>query len=205
LGRYPTNVRIFPDPILFMAGLKLSWEHGQQRPAIIVGGKAARIKDRKYKTRGGSSKPPMKHKLVQGSSSTRATRAKSASLKDNSLFLTISDDDEGLLDVLELQDANACHLKFSAITPPTWKGYLDNQLDLELLDLHDRCYARQAVADNAVNQRARELLKVSLSTLESKVASLEAEKVRLEASEVSLSKELENAKLDRAEVLASIY
>ncbi|GKE44381.1 hypothetical protein Tco_1471665, partial [Tanacetum coccineum] len=34
---YPTSVRVFPDPILFMVGLKSSWEHGQQRPAIIVG------------------------------------------------------------------------------------------------------------------------------------------------------------------------
>ncbi|GKC64691.1 hypothetical protein Tco_1097289 [Tanacetum coccineum] len=39
LGRYPTSVRVIDDPILFLAGLKPSWEFGQQRPAIIVGGK----------------------------------------------------------------------------------------------------------------------------------------------------------------------
>nr|GEW28124.1 hypothetical protein [Tanacetum cinerariifolium] len=39
LGRYPTSVRVFNDPILFLAGLKPSWEFGQQRPAIIVGDK----------------------------------------------------------------------------------------------------------------------------------------------------------------------
>ncbi|GJV93248.1 hypothetical protein Tco_1541061 [Tanacetum coccineum] len=39
LGRYPISVRVFDDPILFLAGLKPSWEFGQQRPAIIVGGK----------------------------------------------------------------------------------------------------------------------------------------------------------------------
>ncbi|GKC54705.1 hypothetical protein Tco_1077450 [Tanacetum coccineum] len=39
LGRYPTSVRVFPDLIIFMAGLKPSWEHGQQRLAIIVGEK----------------------------------------------------------------------------------------------------------------------------------------------------------------------
>ncbi|GJU47363.1 hypothetical protein Tco_1204629 [Tanacetum coccineum] len=33
-------------------------------------------------------------------------------------------------------------------------------MDVELLDLHDRCYARQAVVDNAVNRRSRELLQV---------------------------------------------
>ncbi|GJS33211.1 hypothetical protein Tco_0531593 [Tanacetum coccineum] len=224
----------------------------------------------------------LKHKLVQGSSSTHATHAKTASSKDNSLFLTISNNDEGLHGVLELQDANACHLKISAITPSAWKGHLDNHLDLELLDLHDHCYVRQVVVDNVVNRRARELIKVveqmkgecdvlkerekakdqecedlkvkcettmigfdknmamivlrekissllgdikehkvnldrillesqkwaryhvSLSTLELKVASLEAEKVRLEAAEASLRQELENAKLDKAEVVLKV-
>ncbi|GKA11141.1 hypothetical protein Tco_0690574, partial [Tanacetum coccineum] len=27
LSRYPTSVRVFPDPIIFLAGLKPSWEH----------------------------------------------------------------------------------------------------------------------------------------------------------------------------------
>nr|GEX05498.1 hypothetical protein [Tanacetum cinerariifolium] len=66
----------------------------------------------------------------------------------------------GLLDCFELKDANACHLKISAIILPAWKGHLDNQMDLELLDLHDRCYTRQAVVDNAVNRRAREFLQI---------------------------------------------
>ncbi|GJW53859.1 hypothetical protein Tco_0097944 [Tanacetum coccineum] len=33
-------------------------------------------------------------------------------------------------------------------------------MDVELLDLHDRSYVRQAVVDNAVNKRSRELLQV---------------------------------------------
>ncbi|GJW26433.1 hypothetical protein Tco_0040244 [Tanacetum coccineum] len=33
-------------------------------------------------------------------------------------------------------------------------------MDLELLDLHDRCYTRQAMVDNIVNKRAREFLQV---------------------------------------------
>ncbi|GJV65538.1 hypothetical protein Tco_1476366 [Tanacetum coccineum] len=206
LGRYPTSVRVFPDPILFLAGLKSSWEHGQQHPAILVYGKemafrnfiyteddedllffpkepslglgtgspsvlvnteplkadkelviqpaevmadsrknpkpelivvhpgsvAARIKDRKCKTRGGSSRPLIKRKLAPG----RATRAKNSS-KEDVPFLTVSNDDEGLLDVLELKDATACHIKISAITPLAWKNHLDNNIDLELLDLHD--------------------------------------------------------------------
>ncbi|GJT59205.1 hypothetical protein Tco_1002738, partial [Tanacetum coccineum] len=33
-------------------------------------------------------------------------------------------------------------------------------MDVELLDLHDRCYARQAIVDNVVNRRFRELLHI---------------------------------------------
>ncbi|GJZ50594.1 hypothetical protein Tco_0604784 [Tanacetum coccineum] len=47
-----------------------------------------------------------------------------------------------------------------AITPRAWKGFLDNHLDVDLLDLHDRCYARQAVVDNTVNRKSHELLEV---------------------------------------------
>ncbi|GKB54221.1 hypothetical protein Tco_0904974 [Tanacetum coccineum] len=184
--------------------------------------------------------------------------------------------------VLELRNANACHLKTSNITPLVWKSHLDNQMNVELLDLHDRCYVRQTVMDNAVNRRALELLKVveqmkgecdvlkekekardkecdelkakceaamaifdnilavnvfcekiatlfgevkedkasldtmlreskkwagyqvSLSTLESKVASLEAEKARLKAVETSLRQEVENVKHDRANVVSKV-
>ncbi|GKF44354.1 hypothetical protein Tco_0130906 [Tanacetum coccineum] len=65
-----------------------------------------------------------------------------------------------LSDVLELKDATASHLKISTITPPAWKNHLDNHMDVELLDLHDRCYATQAVVDNAINMRSHELLQV---------------------------------------------
>ncbi|GKD78488.1 hypothetical protein Tco_1341109 [Tanacetum coccineum] len=71
---------------------------------IHPGSVAGRIRERKCKTRGGSSRPPVKH-------------------------------DEGLPDVLELHNANASPLKIFDITPPAWKGHLDNQLNLELLDL----------------------------------------------------------------------
>nr|GEY38529.1 hypothetical protein [Tanacetum cinerariifolium] len=66
-----------------------------------------------------------------------------------------------LPDVLELKDATACHLKIFAITPLAWKNHLDNYIDVELVDLHDRCYTRQVVVDNAVNRRSRELLQAT--------------------------------------------
>ncbi|GKD80001.1 hypothetical protein Tco_1342622, partial [Tanacetum coccineum] len=118
------------------------------------------IKDRKCKTRGGLSRPFVKRKLAPGSSNSRATRAKTSSSKEDAPFLTVSDDDEGLPDVFELKDATDCDLKISAITPPTCKNHLDNHMDVELLDVHDRCYARQAMVNNDVNMRSCELLQV---------------------------------------------
>ncbi|GJV42061.1 hypothetical protein Tco_1420501 [Tanacetum coccineum] len=170
--------------------------------------------------RRGSSKPHVKRKLVHGSLSTCTSRVKTTSSKDNSLFLTISDNDKGKL-LLNYRDGNACHLKISAITPSAWKGHLENQLDLELLDLHDRCYVRQE-KEKARDQECEELrvkcettmnefdknstagYQVSLSTLESKVASLEVKKVRLEVVEASLRQELENAKLDWKEAFEEV-
>nr|GEV21268.1 putative reverse transcriptase domain-containing protein [Tanacetum cinerariifolium] len=135
---------------------------------------AGRIKDRKCRKRG-YSKPPVKRKLFQG-----------------------------LLDILELQDANAYHLKISNIIPLSWRRYLDNQLDAKLLNLYNRCYARQAVVDNAINRISWELLKVSLSALESKVSSLKAEKAKLEATKASLHQEVESVRRDRAEVVSKV-
>ncbi|GKA30916.1 hypothetical protein Tco_0717221 [Tanacetum coccineum] len=60
----------------------------------------------------------------------------------------------------EMLTAVDCHMMISNVTPMAWKGHLDHQSEVELLDLHDRCYARHAVVDNAINSRAQELLKV---------------------------------------------
>ncbi|GJX39006.1 hypothetical protein Tco_0252309 [Tanacetum coccineum] len=134
-------------------------EHGQQRLAIMAGGKEMAFRnfiyteddedlaflpkepspgfDRKCKTRGGSSRPPDKRKLASWSSTSHATRSKTSSSKDDALFLTVSDDDEGLPDISKLKDVAAYHLKISAITPPSWKNHLDNHMDFKLMDLHD--------------------------------------------------------------------
>ncbi|GKD96027.1 hypothetical protein Tco_1379924 [Tanacetum coccineum] len=37
VARHPANVQSFPDPILFLAGLKMSWKHTSKRLAIFVG------------------------------------------------------------------------------------------------------------------------------------------------------------------------
>ncbi|GJU27314.1 hypothetical protein Tco_1165935 [Tanacetum coccineum] len=128
-------------------------------PTMRSGSVAERMKNRKCRTKG-STKPLVKRRLVQAGSSSRATHQKTSPSKVEFAFLTISYDEERLSDVPELQNVTACHLMISNITHPSWKGHLDNQVDTKLLDLHDRCYARKAVVDNAVNRRARELLKI---------------------------------------------
>nr|GEU31948.1 probable xyloglucan endotransglucosylase/hydrolase protein 30 [Tanacetum cinerariifolium] len=280
-------------PILFLAGLKPSWEHGQQQPAIMAGRKemafrnfiytkddddldflpkepslgfgigspstsvnteppkdveepevqpvkvtadseespkagvfvvhlgsvATRIKERKCKTRGGSLRPLVKRKLASGPLSSRAMRAKTFAFKDVASFLSISNNDEGLPDCFELKDANACHLKISAITLPAWKGHLGNQIDLELLDLHDRYYTERSREEEYEGLRVK--CKVVMAefdqnpvvlALREKISSLtadvtkhkEADKARLEAVEVSLHREVEELKQDRRDVVSMV-
>nr|GEZ16533.1 hypothetical protein [Tanacetum cinerariifolium] len=197
----------------------------ERGPVFVVhpGSVAARVKERKCNTRGGSLRSPIKRKLASGLLSSRAMRAKTFASQDDPSFLSISDNDEGLPDCFKLKESNACHLKISAITLPAWKGHLDNQIDLELLDLHDRCYTRQAVVDNAVNRRAHEFLQViekmsgeadnpAILALQEKISSLtadvtenkEADKARLEAVEVSLHREVEELKQDRRDVVSKV-
>nr|GEX03490.1 hypothetical protein [Tanacetum cinerariifolium] len=236
LSRYPASVRVFPDPVLFMVSNDLrSWRAERnfiytkddeeltflpKEPSLRFG-PAARIKDRKYKTRGGPSRPPVKRKLAYGSSTSHATRTKTSSSKDDASFLTVFDDDEGLPDVIKFKDANACHLKISAIIPPAWKNHLDNHIDLDLLDLHDQpCYGSPPEKISALSTQAKEH-KLSLDrmmlesqkwtgyqqillTLELKVTTLETKKARLEALEVSIQKEVEELKQDRRELVSKV-
>ncbi|GJR33599.1 hypothetical protein Tco_1209283 [Tanacetum coccineum] len=91
---------------------------------VHPGSVAACIRERKCKTRGGSLMPLVKRKLASRLSSSHAVCAKNSASKDDAPFLSISDDDEGLLDCFKLKDASACHLKIFAITPPAWKCHL---------------------------------------------------------------------------------
>nr|GEX57034.1 reverse transcriptase domain-containing protein [Tanacetum cinerariifolium] len=154
----PPGARAFDDPILFLASLQSSWEHGQQRSAIFLGNKEMSFrnfiyieddedltflpKDFSPGFNTGSSfvsintepvkadEEPAVEPTTEPATEPVNERAKDSTTKDDNLVLSISDDDE------------------------------DNHLDVDLLDLYDRCYARQAVVDNAVNRRSRKLLKV---------------------------------------------
>nr|GEZ28168.1 hypothetical protein [Tanacetum cinerariifolium] len=180
LSRYPISVRVFPDPILFLAGLKPLWEHEMafrnfiyteddddlaflpKEPSLGfgIGSPSASV----------NTKPPkdVEEPEVQPAEVTtdsgESLKADVFVVHPGSIASRIKERKckikGGLPNCFELKDANVYHLKISTITPPAWKGYLDNQMDLELLDLFDRCYTRQVVVDNAVNRRAREFLEV---------------------------------------------
>ncbi|GKD36180.1 hypothetical protein Tco_1251689, partial [Tanacetum coccineum] len=182
LGRYPTGVRVFPDPILFLACLKPSWEHGQQRPAIMAGSEGiylscffllfpfsliydllfllAKMAFRNFIYTKDDENLSFFPKEPSPGFDISSPSVLASSSKDDVPYFTVSNDDKGLPDVLELKDATACHLKIFSITPPAWKNHLDNHMDVELLDLHDHCYARQVIVDNTVNRRSRKLLQV---------------------------------------------
>ncbi|GJU32876.1 hypothetical protein Tco_1176465 [Tanacetum coccineum] len=117
------DLTFFPRSLLLASPAKVMIDSGgSPKPELFVvhhGSVDARMKNRKCKTRGGTSRPHVKRKLASRSSTFRATRAKTSTSKDDVPFLTVSDDDEGLYDVPELKDSTACHLKIFAITPPT--------------------------------------------------------------------------------------
>ncbi|GJW99042.1 hypothetical protein Tco_0180850 [Tanacetum coccineum] len=203
-----------------------------EKMSIIGSGSVSkRMKNRKCRTKG-SMIPPMKRKLVYAISSSRSINQKSFPAKaESSTFLTISDDEEGLPEAPELQTVIDCHLMISNVTPPAWKGHLDHQLEVELVDLHDHYYAKQAVVDNAMNRRAQKLLKVVNQMKDECEVFKEREKARdreyeelrlkceaamtefdnnpavnvlLEVFEATLRQEVEVVKRDRAEVVSKV-
>nr|GFA56896.1 hypothetical protein [Tanacetum cinerariifolium] len=91
--------------------VEVTADSGESPKAVVFvvhpGSVAARVKERKCKTRGCSLRPHIQRKLASGPSSSRAMRAKTFASQDDASFLSISDNDEGLPDCFELKDANA--------------------------------------------------------------------------------------------------
>ncbi|GKB61841.1 hypothetical protein Tco_0918027 [Tanacetum coccineum] len=60
--------------------------------------------------------------------------------------------------IKELKDATDCYWVVAHVTPPSWKQYL-REISIEhLCDIHENAYLRQAVLDNILNGRTRELI-----------------------------------------------
>ncbi|GJW29213.1 hypothetical protein Tco_0046088 [Tanacetum coccineum] len=251
LSRYPTSVRVFPDPILFLAGLKPSWEHemafrnfiytkddddlaflpNEPSPRFGIGSPSAsvntkppkdveepevqpaevtadlgespkadvfivhpgsvvvRIKERKCKTRGGSLRPPVKRRLASGSLSSYVMCAKTSASKDDALFLSISDDDEGKFLVIEKMSGEADVIKAR-----------ERSHEEECERLRVKCEAAMVVF---YQNPAVLALREKISSLIADVKE-QKDKARLEAVEASLHREVEELKQDRRDVVSKV-
>ncbi|GJW49703.1 hypothetical protein Tco_0091054, partial [Tanacetum coccineum] len=58
----------------------------------------------------------------------------------------------------ELKDSTDCHFMVAHVTPPSWKKHLRDISLEKLCDIHDRACMRQAVLDNMLNSRTRQLM-----------------------------------------------
>nr|GEX59365.1 hypothetical protein [Tanacetum cinerariifolium] len=58
----------------------------------------------------------------------------------------------------ELKDVTNCHWVVAHVTYPSWKQYLGEISIEQLYDIHDKAYMRQAVLDNVLTGRTRELI-----------------------------------------------
>ncbi|GKA37539.1 hypothetical protein Tco_0724104 [Tanacetum coccineum] len=197
--------------------VKVTADSGESpKPELFVvhpGSVAARIEDRKCKTRGGSSRPHVKRKLASRSSTSRATRAKNSSSKDDAPFLTVSDDDEGD-NVVNTRSRELLQLIKKLKGECNVMRSKERAREEECEGLRVKCEA--AMTDFEKNP-AVVALREKISVLSTKVKEhklnldrmmLEiqkwAEKVRLEAVEVSLRKEVEELKQDRREVVSKV-
>ncbi|GJS51893.1 hypothetical protein Tco_0625255 [Tanacetum coccineum] len=218
---------------------------GSPKPELFVlhpGSVAARIKDRKCKIKGGSSRTPMERKLAYGSLNSRA---KTSTSKDDVPFLIVSDYDEGLFDVPELKDATAVVdndvnrrsrelLEVIEKLRGECNVIKERERAWEEVSKSVRVMCEAAMSDIERNPTVIALrekistlsIKVKehkaniermmlesqkwasyqaiLSTLESQIASLEAEKARLEDVKVSIRKEVDDVKQDRMEVVSLV-
>nr|GEW01916.1 hypothetical protein [Tanacetum cinerariifolium] len=178
------------------------------------GSVAARIKERKCKTRGCSSRPPVKRKLASGSSSSRVGRAKTSASKDDAPIFSISDTMKASLTVLSLK--MLMHAVVDNVVNMRAREFLQviekmsGEADVikarersrteECEELRVKCKAAMAEFD----QNPVEGYQATLLTLESKVDYLEAEKAKLEAVESSLRKEVKELKQDRRDVVSKV-
>ncbi|GKB59946.1 hypothetical protein Tco_0916132, partial [Tanacetum coccineum] len=187
-------------------------EHSPRREEYVIhpGSVAAKIRERKCRTRGGSSKPPVKRKLVQGASTSRQAVVDNAVNKGSRELLKVIDQIRAECDVLkdreEARDQEYEELKSKceAAMADFDKNPAVNVLREKIVSLSREVKEHRANLDRMLLESQKWTgYQVSLSTLESKVASLEAEKAKLEVVEASLRQELQNAKLDRAEVSLS--
>ncbi|GJW28060.1 hypothetical protein Tco_0044935 [Tanacetum coccineum] len=178
---------------------------------IHPGSVAGRIKERKCKTRGGSSRPLVNmrkigsHKESSSTSSLHACESCFCEKTDSSISRDIS--------VMRKRGKSAREEECVALRAKCKAAMTDFDNNPAVIVLREKISTLSSEAKEQKANLDRMMLEsekwagyqVRISTLESKVVSLEAEKEKLEASEVSLCQEVENARNDRAEVVSRLY
>ncbi|GJQ89158.1 hypothetical protein Tco_0000297 [Tanacetum coccineum] len=147
-----------------------------------------------------------------GSSSSRATRANTTSSKDSSPLLTISNDDEGLPNVLELQHTNAYHLK--AVV-----DNVVNRRSRELLKVIEQIRGKCDVIkerERAIDEECEGLKakckavmidfdnNLAVVILHEKISTLSSEAKEHKANLDRMMLEIDDAKHDRMEVVSKV-
>ncbi|GJX48979.1 hypothetical protein Tco_0275824 [Tanacetum coccineum] len=190
IATYPVNVRTFPDPILYLAGLKTSWEHSPKEPIIYY-----RRKERISIMRQESPSVSMNNEtpttymeplnVVAPShfAENMADSNDTPSEKDEvpHILLTAGEPSDPLdvdsdpdihefLSAKALKDSTDCHWVVAHVTPPSWKQHL-KEINLDkLCDIHDKACMRQVLLDNIMNKMTHELM----STLSEAMAAYDA-------------------------------
>ncbi|GKD88785.1 hypothetical protein Tco_1364292 [Tanacetum coccineum] len=137
--------------------------------------------------------------LEESKRSTAARKRKVAVSHDIPSYRKVAGDASSPLDVdsdldihefpsaKELKDATDCHWVVAHVTPPSWKQYLREIIIEQLCDVYDKAYMRQAVLNNVLIGRTRELI----SALHKARASCDAMRER-EIKKYKVYVELEN-------------
>ncbi|GKB39412.1 hypothetical protein Tco_0884354 [Tanacetum coccineum] len=170
IATYPCIVRNFLDPILYLAGLKTTWEHSPKRPVIYHRGTGLKLsickiceqrssRDWCYSPifclptyREGSKKLKILSKRNVASGVPRKALSPKvqnmpvrASKVAGEAFTPMDVDSDSDIYAKELRDATDCHWVVAHVTPSSWKQHLREISIEQLCDIHDRAYMRHAV------------------------------------------------------------
>nr|GEY45451.1 hypothetical protein [Tanacetum cinerariifolium] len=102
----------------------------------------------------------------------------------------------------ELKDTADCHWAISHVTPPSWKQYLREISIEQLCDIHDKAYMRQAVLDNVLNGRTRELIfalhkaRASCDTMQESCDTMREREIKKDKAYAELEKKCNEALQD---------
>ncbi|GKB02089.1 hypothetical protein Tco_0830133, partial [Tanacetum coccineum] len=178
---------------------------------VHPGSVAAHIKERKCKTRGGSSRPPMKRKLAFESSSSRAAVVDNVVNKRACEFLQVIEKMSDEADVIKAKERSR-EEEYEELRVKCEAAMKEFDQNPAVLALREKISSLTADVKEHKGNLDRMMLgsqkwtgyQVTLSNLELKVGSLEAEKARLEAVEASLRRVVEELKQDRRDVVSKV-